>query len=58
MDELKEAVSRLPESPGVYRFYNTEDELIYVGKAKSIKTSRKALVLTEKRLSLYRRSGV
>lgn len=37
MDELKEAVSRLPESPGVYRFYNTEDELIYVGKAKSIK---------------------
>ena len=37
MDELKEAVGRLPESPGVYRFYNTEDELIYVGKAKSIK---------------------
>jgi excinuclease ABC subunit C len=37
MDEIREAVSRLPESPGVYRFYNTEDELIYVGKAKSIK---------------------
>ncbi len=37
MDQIRETVSRLPESPGVYRFYNTEDELIYVGKAKSIK---------------------
>jgi excinuclease ABC subunit C len=36
-DGLKEVVSRLPESPGVYRFYNDEDELIYVGKAKSIR---------------------
>jgi excinuclease ABC subunit C len=36
-DGLKEVVSRLPESPGVYRFYNNEDELIYVGKAKSIR---------------------
>ncbi len=36
-DPLKEVVSRLPESPGVYRFYNDGDELIYVGKAKSIR---------------------
>jgi excinuclease ABC subunit C len=36
-DRLKEVVSRLPESPGVYRFYNDEEELIYVGKAKSIR---------------------
>lgn len=36
-DRLKEAVSRLPEYPGVYRFYNEEDQLIYVGKAKSIR---------------------
>jgi excinuclease ABC subunit C len=36
-DRLKEVVSRLPESPGVYRFYNDQDDLIYVGKAKSIK---------------------
>jgi len=36
-DRLKEVVQRLPESPGVYRFYNDEDVLIYVGKAKSIK---------------------
>lgn len=36
-DRLKEDVARLPESPGVYRFYNEEDILIYVGKAKSIR---------------------
>lgn len=49
-DRLKEVVSRLPESPGVYRFYNIEDELIYVGKAKSIR----------KRVSSYfnKQSGV
>jgi excinuclease ABC subunit C len=49
-DGLKEVVSRLPESPGVYRFYNSEDELIYVGKAKSIR----------KRVSSYfnKQSGV
>src|SRR5215217_7622174 len=37
MAELKEAILRLPDLPGVYRFYNAENELIYVGKAKNIK---------------------
>ncbi len=37
MAELREAIQRLPDSPGVYRFYNTDQELIYVGKAKNIK---------------------
>jgi len=36
-DLLKEVVQRLPESPGIYRYYNDIDELIYVGKAKNIK---------------------
>ncbi|MBL6449933.1 excinuclease ABC subunit C [Fulvivirga sp. 29W222] len=27
----------LPNSPGVYKFFNKDEELIYVGKAKSIK---------------------
>ncbi|PIQ48009.1 MAG: excinuclease ABC subunit C [Cytophagales bacterium CG12_big_fil_rev_8_21_14_0_65_40_12] len=30
-------ISKLPDSPGVYRYYNIEDTLIYVGKAKSLK---------------------
>jgi excinuclease ABC subunit C len=37
MAEIKEAIQRLPDSPGVYRFYNTDGDLIYVGKAKNIK---------------------
>jgi excinuclease ABC subunit C len=37
MDALKEQVASLPDSPGIYRFYNRDDVLIYVGKAKSLK---------------------
>ncbi|MEM6523082.1 MAG: excinuclease ABC subunit UvrC [Bacteroidota bacterium] len=29
--------NRLPSNPGVYRFYDQKDQLIYVGKAKNIK---------------------
>ena len=36
-DLLKEVVQRLPETPGIYRYYNDVDVLIYVGKAKNIK---------------------
>ncbi len=37
MDRLENVVQRLPDSPGVYKFYNESDLLIYIGKAKSIK---------------------
>ncbi|HEY0653957.1 MAG TPA: excinuclease ABC subunit UvrC [Chryseosolibacter sp.] len=37
MAEIKEAIQRLPDLPGVYRFYDADNELIYVGKAKNIK---------------------
>src|SRR5258705_10694591 len=36
-EKLKAIVSTLPDSPGVYRYYNEEGVLIYVGKAKSLK---------------------
>jgi excinuclease ABC subunit C len=36
-DALKERVSSLPDSPGIYRFYDRNEALIYVGKAKSLK---------------------
>jgi len=29
----------LPEGPGIYRFYGTGDELLYVGKSASLRTS-------------------
>lgn len=37
MADIKEAIQRLPDSPGVYRFYNSDNELIYIGKAKSLR---------------------
>lgn len=40
----KAVYEALPTEPGIYRFYNEEQELIYVGKAKNLK----------RRLSQYR----
>lgn len=36
-NKLHETILALPDSPGIYRYYNREGELIYVGKAKSLK---------------------
>jgi excinuclease ABC subunit C len=36
-DRLKDVVSALPEEPGIYRYYNKDNVLIYVGKAKNLK---------------------
>jgi excinuclease ABC subunit C len=36
-DQVKDTISSLPDSPGIYRYYNRDGELIYVGKAKSLK---------------------
>lgn len=35
---LKNIVSRLPEKPGSYQFYDNEGAIIYVGKAKNLKS--------------------
>ena len=37
VEDLKDQVASLPDSPGIYRYYNEADVLIYVGKAKSLK---------------------
>lgn len=36
-DKLKDKISSLPESPGVYIFKDNKGEVLYVGKAKSLK---------------------
>src|SRR5580765_1588492 len=35
--ELKEQIARLPEQPGVYLYFNTVGDTIYVGKARSLR---------------------
>lgn len=36
-DALRQSAATLPDSPGIYRFYDKSDTLIYVGKAKSLR---------------------
>ena len=36
-EKFKPILSVLPDSPGVYQFFNAQDEIIYVGKAKNLK---------------------
>lgn len=37
MDLIKDEASRLPDTPGVYRMIGQDGEVLYVGKAKSLK---------------------
>ena len=36
-EKFKPILSVLPDSPGVYQFFNSQNEIIYVGKAKNLK---------------------
>ncbi|MHB1688783.1 MAG: exonuclease domain-containing protein [Ignavibacteriaceae bacterium] len=40
--KLGEDVSALPDAPGIYYFLNSRDEIIYIGKAKSLKNRVKS----------------
>jgi excinuclease ABC subunit C len=35
--ELKDQITRLPEQPGVYLYFNAEGDTIYVGKARALR---------------------
>ena len=37
LNQILEAVKKLPANPGVYQFFNEEHKIIYVGKAKNLK---------------------
>ena len=34
---IKDILTLLPESPGVYQYFDKEGTIIYVGKAKNLK---------------------
>lgn len=46
-DEIKKLLDPLPHFPGVYRYFNKDGELIYVGKAKNLR-KRVASYFTKK----------
>ena len=40
--KLQQDIAELPDSPGVYYFLNSRDEIIYIGKAKSLRSRVKS----------------
>lgn len=36
--DLKQIIKNLPKSPGVYQFFDSKDNILYVGKAKNLKS--------------------
>ena len=47
LEHLREIVRRLPDKPGSYQFYDQEHTIIYVGKAKNIKSRVSSYFHTE-----------
>ena len=47
LEYLKGIVSRLPEKPGSYQFYDEDHTIIYVGKAKNLKSRVSSYFHTE-----------
>ncbi|MBC7999990.1 MAG: nucleotide excision repair endonuclease, partial [Leptolyngbya sp.] len=41
-EKVQNAISALPDSPGVYLFRNEDGEIIYIGKALSLKSRVKS----------------
>jgi len=63
MFDIQEELKKLPTSPGVYLMHDEKDEIIYVGKAISLKnrvrqyfqTSRKRTAKIEQMVSRVKR---
>jgi len=53
-EQIQIALKNLPNSPGIYRFYDSANELLYIGKAKNLKNRVKSYFQDEEKLRLSR----
>lgn len=37
LDKIKNIINNLPEKPGIYQYFNSDNKIIYIGKAKKLK---------------------
>ena len=44
IQDLREQIARLPEQPGVYLYYNSKGETIYVGKARALRDRTRSYI--------------
>ncbi|MEG2849859.1 MAG: GIY-YIG nuclease family protein, partial [Bacteroidales bacterium] len=49
---FKDKISVLPNSPGVYRFFDSNDVIIYIGKAKDLKKRVSQYFVNPQRLTV------
>jgi excinuclease ABC subunit C len=50
--EFQDIVQTIPRAPGIYKYYNEQNELLYVGKAKDLRKRISSYFL--KNLSSYK----